>query len=196
MTTTQHLPVEKSAFMDAVGSSTIYQGAGRRLAHLCLGWQEYRPWSWLWALWWFVNWPQPLSAVIQESLENTVLDSQPWTWEPWQKSRFAAEKIQHSIRAENTSLNALDRVRGLADFTCKPISPQQHSSVPRQTFWAHGFFHRGMWGCGSEHWGSPEVRNAARHWFSSCSTWSTEQGAAWLGCRQGPGERQRALGEH
>ena len=41
------------------------------------------------------DWFQPLSAVVQEPLENTVLDTHWWIREPLWKSRFPEEKLQH-----------------------------------------------------------------------------------------------------
>ena len=44
-----------------------------------------------------MNQPKTLSAMVQESLENTVLDNHPWMREPWWKSGLPEEKLQHSI---------------------------------------------------------------------------------------------------
>ena len=41
----------------------------------------------------------PLS-LVQEPLENTVLDNHPQTREPLWKSRFPAEKFQHTTEAK------------------------------------------------------------------------------------------------
>ena len=37
------------------------------------------------------------SATLWEPLENTILGSHPWTWEPLWNSKFLGEKFQHTI---------------------------------------------------------------------------------------------------
>ena len=53
---------------------------------------------------WPMNWLQPLLATSREPLENTVLDNHPQTREPLRKSRFPAEKCQHTTGTKKCKL--------------------------------------------------------------------------------------------
>lgn len=119
----------KSTLVGAVWFSTVWWET----------WEKYHPsthqvmvdrsWSQLWTLR-SINWFQPLLAMVQKPLENTVFDNHPWTREPLCKSRFPAAKFQHTIEEKNMSLDTSERVRGIVGlYPCHPF-PRWHSSVP------------------------------------------------------------------
>lgn len=58
-----------------------------------------------------MDWLQPLSALVQEPLENTDLDNHSQIGEPLMKFRFPEEKLQVHWSKKNTSLDALEWIR-------------------------------------------------------------------------------------
>ena len=114
-TVIQHLSMDKSAFVGAVGSSTIHQGA----------WEEsYPPVCQVIGV-------QTLIPAVDPALAcEAALDPlghnpggpgehslrHSWMREPLWKSRFPEEKFKHTVgekeKPNKTSLDTLERVRG------------------------------------------------------------------------------------
>lgn len=68
-----------------------------------------------------VTWLVSLSAAIWEPGEHC---NHPWMREPLWKPGFPAEKFQHNVGAKHTSLDALERVRGMVSLSPHPLSPE------------------------------------------------------------------------
>lgn len=109
----------KNAFVRTVGPSTISQGTLEDSPTYAPG---NRLWSWLWTLCWPMNWLQPLSAVIQMPLENTVLDNHPQMREPCGSSHSHQKSYSTLLEQNNVSLDALETVKGQFDFTISLLS--------------------------------------------------------------------------
>ena len=116
---------DKSAFVGAVGSSTIHQETQEK---------SHPPMCWVIGMQilvpavdpeWPMNWLQPLLAMVCEALENTVLDNHPWTRDLLWKSRFPTDKCQHTTEAkQKVNLDTMERVRGTFWHFSNYLSPK------------------------------------------------------------------------
>ena len=118
----------------SVGSSTIHQGTLRVMAIM---WQIIGIETSVPALslqWWPMNLLQPLSAMVWESLENSVLDNCPWTKSFFGSSGFQWRSPSMPLKEKNANLNALEgEIRGTIWFYLHHPFPKQPSSGSRDT---------------------------------------------------------------
>ena len=87
--------MDYSAFVEAVGCSTIRQETWEESHPLSMGKKTYRSWFPLWTRQSPINCLQPLLDVVQVPLENTVLDNHQQLRQPLWKSSFSVDKLQH-----------------------------------------------------------------------------------------------------
>lgn len=129
-TTIWHPSTDRSVFVGAVRSSTTCQGTRRTHPprHQIIGTET----SFL-AVYPAVtpNQFQSLSAMVWKPLENS-LRQLPREEKAFVEIQVSSEDVPaYHWKEGNTSVNALERVRGTVCFTCIILSPRRHSSRPR-----------------------------------------------------------------
>lgn len=95
-------------------------------------------WPQQWALQWFMNQSQPLSGLVQETLQHTGLVNHPQTRKHLRKSRFQQRSPNTPIEQQKEKKKK-EEFGHIGNFLCI-IPPQRHYSLePREIFSEYDF---------------------------------------------------------